>query len=89
MNRRGSGNEFETRFASPLARCYPSRLTIWTFAAVFLLVATSAFAQEKEKQLARSVSPDGKWEFRAGVAWAVAPGFPDAQETQSKGGHRD
>ena len=36
-------------------------------AAVFLLVATSAFAQEQEKPPARSVSPDGKWEFRAGA----------------------
>jgi hypothetical protein len=35
-------------------------------AAVFLLVATSAFAQEQAKPPARSVSPDGKWEFRAG-----------------------
>jgi len=68
MNRRGSRNGFESRFAFPLAHCYPSRLTIWTFVAVFLLVATSAFAEEKEKQLARSVSPDGKWEFRAGAA---------------------
>jgi hypothetical protein len=35
---------------------------------VFLLVATSAFAQEQKKPQARSVSPDGKWEFRAGAA---------------------
>ena len=40
----------------------------WTFGAVFLLVATSAFAQEQAKLQARSVSPDGKWEFRAGAA---------------------
>jgi hypothetical protein len=40
----------------------------WTFAAVFLLVATSAFAQEKTKPQARSVSPDGKWELRPGAA---------------------
>ena len=39
-----------------------------TFAAVFLLVATSAFSQEQEKPPARSASPDGKWEFRAGAA---------------------
>jgi hypothetical protein len=35
----------------------------WTFAAVFLLVATSAFAQPQ----AKSASPDGKWELRAGA----------------------
>jgi hypothetical protein len=63
-----SRHGFESRFAFPLARYYPSRLTIWTFAAVFLLVAISAFAQKQKKQLARSVSPDGKWEFRAGAA---------------------
>jgi len=40
----------------------------WTFAAVVLLVATSASAQEQKKPPARSVSPDGKWEFRAGAA---------------------
>jgi hypothetical protein len=40
----------------------------WTFAAVFLLVATSASAQDQKKLPARSVSPDGKWEFRAGAA---------------------
>jgi hypothetical protein len=38
-----------------------------TFAAVFLLVAISAFAQQQEKSPVRSVSPDGKWEFRAGA----------------------
>ena len=43
-------------------------LIAWTLAAVFLLVATSAFAQEQKKPQARSVSPDGKWEFRAGAA---------------------
>ena len=32
------------------------------------VVAISAFAQKQKKQLARSVSPDGKWEFRAGAA---------------------
>jgi hypothetical protein len=45
-----------------------NHLITWTFAAVFLLVATCAFAQEQEKPPARSVSPDGKWEFRAGAA---------------------
>ena len=40
----------------------------WTFAAVFLLVATSAFAQEQAKPQAKSVSPDGKWELRTGAA---------------------
>jgi hypothetical protein len=45
-----------------------SRLITWTFAAVFLLVATSAFAQEHEKPPARSISPDGKWELSAGAA---------------------
>lgn len=38
---------------------------IW---AVFLLGAMSGFGQQQEKQPAKSVSPDGKWEFRAGVA---------------------
>jgi hypothetical protein len=42
-----------------------NHLISWTFGAVFLLVATSAFAQEQAKPQARSVSPDGKWEFRA------------------------
>jgi len=45
-----------------------NHLVTWTFAAVFFLVATSAFAQEQEKPPARSVSPDGKWELRAGAA---------------------
>jgi hypothetical protein len=44
-----------------------NHLITWTFAAVFVLVATSAFAQEQEKPPARSVSPDGKWELRAGA----------------------
>ena len=35
---------------------------------MFLLVATSAFAQEQAKPQARSISPDGKWQFRAGAA---------------------
>jgi hypothetical protein len=51
---------------SGLGAC--NHLITWTFAAVFLLVATCAFAQEQEKPPARSVSPDGKWEFRAGAA---------------------
>jgi hypothetical protein len=51
---------------SGLGAC--NHLITWTFAAAFLLVATSAFAQEQEKPPARSVSPDGKWEFRAGAA---------------------
>ena len=41
---------------------------IWTFGAVFLFVLTSAFAQEQEKPPARSISPDGKWQFRAAAA---------------------
>src|SRR6266581_402368 len=45
-----------------------TRLPAGYGAAVFLLVAISAFAQEQEKPPARSVSPDGKWEFRAGAA---------------------
>jgi hypothetical protein len=45
-----------------------NHLTTWTSAAVFLLVATSGFGQEQKKPQARSVSPDGKWEFRAGAA---------------------
>jgi hypothetical protein len=49
---------------SGLGAC--NHLVIWRFAAVF--IATSAFAQEQEKPPARSVSPDGKWEFRAGAA---------------------
>jgi hypothetical protein len=48
--------------------CGCNHLVTWRFAAVFLLVATSAFAQEQKKPQARSVSPDGKWEFRAGAA---------------------
>src|SRR5262249_20345313 len=36
-------------------------------AAVLSLAAASAFAQEQEKPPARSVSPDGKWEFRVGA----------------------
>jgi hypothetical protein len=51
---------------SDLGAC--NQLITWTFAAVLLLVATSAFAQQQEKPWARSVSPDGKWEFRAGTA---------------------
>jgi hypothetical protein len=51
---------------SSLGAC--NYLVSWTFAAVFLLVATSAFSQEHAKPPARSVSPDGKWELRPGVA---------------------
>jgi hypothetical protein len=50
---------------SGLGTC--NHLITWAFAAVFLLVATSAFAQEQKKPQARSVSPDGKWELRAGA----------------------
>src|SRR5438045_9715125 len=46
--------------------CNP--LVTWTFAAAFLLVATSGSAEKQEKSQARSVSPDGKWEFRGGAA---------------------
>src|SRR5947199_9759610 len=42
-------------------------LVTWTFAALLLFVATS-FSQEQAKPPARSVSPDGKWELRAGAA---------------------
>src|SRR5258707_12599763 len=49
-----------------LGRC--NHFITWTFGAVFLLVATSAFAQEQAKPQARSISPDGKWQFRAGAA---------------------
>lgn len=45
-----------------------NHLIAWTFAAVFLFVATSAVAQEQEKPQPRSVSPDGKWELRTGAA---------------------
>ena len=45
-----------------------NHLITWTFAALFLIVAASAFAQEQAKPPARSVSPDGKWELRAGAA---------------------
>jgi hypothetical protein len=51
---------------SGLGSC--NHLITYTFAAAFLLVATSAFAQEQTKPPARSVSPDGKWELRAGAA---------------------
>jgi hypothetical protein len=44
------------------------------FASVFLFVATSAFAQEQEKPRPRSVSPDRKWELRAGAGGGRAPG---------------
>jgi hypothetical protein len=51
---------------SGLGAC--NHLITCTFAAVFLLVATSDLAQEQKKPTVRSVSPDGKWELRAGVA---------------------
>jgi len=58
--------------AFPFMSLIPSvtftRLRAGYGAAVFLLFATSAFAQEQETPPARSVSPDGKWEFRAGAA---------------------
>jgi hypothetical protein len=44
-----------------------NHLVTWTFATVFLLVVTPAFAQEQKKPPARSVSPDGKWELRGGA----------------------
>ena len=50
---------------SALGSC--SNLVAWTFAAVFLFVATSAVAQEQKKPQPRSVSPDGQWELRAGA----------------------
>ena len=51
---------------SGLGAC--NHLMTWTFGAAFLLVATSAFAQEQAKPQARSISLDGKWEFRSGTA---------------------
>src|SRR5213592_5004891 len=51
---------------SVLGAC--NHLIIWTFGAVFLFVLASAFAQEQEKPPARSISPDGKWQFRAAAA---------------------
>lgn len=51
---------------SGLGQC--NHLFTWTFGAVFLLVAIPAFAQEQAKPQTRSVSPDGKWEFRARAA---------------------
>jgi hypothetical protein len=51
---------------SGLGAC--NHLITWAFGAVFLLVATPAFAQEQAKLQARSISPDGKWEFRAAAA---------------------
>lgn len=44
-----------------------NQLVAWTFAAVFLLVATATVAQEQKKPQPRSVSPDGKWELRTGA----------------------
>src|SRR5438128_4530184 len=58
--------------AFPFMSLIPSvtftRLRAGYGAAVFLLFATSAFAQEQETPPARSVSPDGEWEFRGGAA---------------------
>lgn len=45
-----------------------NHLIVWTVGAAFLFVATSTFAQKQAKPQARSVSPDGKWEFRASAA---------------------
>ena len=45
-----------------------NHLITWTFGAVLLLVATPACSHEQAKPRARSVSPDDKWEFRAGAA---------------------
>ena len=39
-----------------------------SFAAVFLLVPIFALAQGQGDSRARSVSPDGNWEFRSGAA---------------------
>ena len=44
-----------------------SRLIAGIFAVVLSLLAASAFAEEPEKSPAKSVSPDGKWELRAGA----------------------
>jgi hypothetical protein len=51
---------------SRICVCY--HLGTRTLPALFLFVATAAFAQGQAKPQARSVSPDGKWEFRAGAA---------------------
>ena len=58
--------KYDVHVKSAMGAC--SRLIAWVFAAVLSLVAASAFAQEQEKPPARSVSPDAKWEFRAGAA---------------------
>jgi hypothetical protein len=58
--------EYYVHVKSAMGAC--NHVITWTFAAVFLLVATCTFAQEQGKPPARSVSPDGKWEFRAGAA---------------------
>jgi hypothetical protein len=50
---------------SRICVCY--HLGTRTLPALFLFVATAAFAQGQAKPQARSVSPDGKWEFRAGA----------------------
>ena len=51
---------------SRLGAC--NHLIAWTFAAVFLFVATSAVVQDQKKPQPRSVSPDGKWQLRTGAA---------------------
>jgi hypothetical protein len=51
---------------SRICVCY--HLVTRTLPALFLFVATAAFAQGQAKPQARSVSPDGKWELRAGAA---------------------
>ena len=48
-----------------LAR-FPARSPL--LASVFFSIAISAFAQEQTRQQAKCVSPDGKWEFRAGAS---------------------
>ena len=59
-------NKYYVHVNSTMGAC--SCLIAWVFAAFFLLVATSNFAQEQEKRPAKSVSPDGKWELRPGAA---------------------
>ena len=65
----GAGGEItpsDPTTESGLGQC--NHLITWTFGAVLLLVATPACSQEQAKPRARSVSPDGKWEFRAAAA---------------------
>ena len=52
-------------------RLHVMRVEEWlfrSFAAVFLLVPIFALAQRQAESRARSVSPDGNWEFRSGAA---------------------